>query len=394
MITRRRIVTALAGLVLAGAPASAHAQWATVAKQYFYPASHNWQFRTWYPAADRLFNAFDYGHAIISEVLLTHDSLRAVPRLEEREYAYITGTLLRNPPRLPIEEAAVMLTYVRLAPEAKFMFEWAHVLHRQVYDILADRRLTRAQQDSAVDVIWRFYRARRDLAFSPVPKSMALMQEQWYSLAFRNAYPKMNGLIWAYHWLQMGLYEPLVVGKTEEDRQAGVATAVARFRQMLDGAPEGFPVVMPMTPAIAPAFTERFPHLAAVFDNLHSMHDVVSDILANPAVPSGDKRRMILEAGRAYRDDTTEAMTVPAWKRMAVGMGIENQGGPAVGLLPALPTPTMARGAVMRHDKDGNPVGGTGPHAHHHQPVTQDTLKKPPTRPDSTPRAALMTFPR
>ena len=72
--------------VAAASPAALAAQWATVAKQYFYPAPHNWVFRTWYPAADRLFNAFDYGHAIISEVLLTHDSARAVPRLEEREY--------------------------------------------------------------------------------------------------------------------------------------------------------------------------------------------------------------------------------------------------------------------------------------------------------------------
>lgn len=390
MIRRLRLVAAVLLAVPLLAPRPARGQWATVAKQYFYPASHNWQFRIWYPAADRLFNAFDYGHAIISEVLLTHDSARAVPRLEGREYDYITQTLLRNPPRLPIEEAAVMLTYVRLAPEAKFMFEWAHVLHRQVYDVLADRRLSRAQQDSAVDVIWRFYRSRPDLAFSAVPKTMALMQEQWYSLAFRQGYPRMNGLIWAYHWLQMGLYEPLVVGRTEEEKQAGVAAAVARFRQMLDGAPEGFPVVMPMTPAIAPAFAARWPHLGAVFDNLHSMHDVVSDILANPRVPAKDKRRLILAAARAYRDDTTEAMTIDAWKRMSVGMGIENQGGPAVGLLPALPTPTMARGAVMKHDKDGNPVGGDA--HHHHHPVTQDTLKKPPVPRDSTgaPRPATL----
>ena len=34
-------------------------------------------------------------------------------------------------------------------------------------------------------------------------------------------------------------------------------------------------------------------------------------------------------------------------------VGANNQGGPAVGFMPALPTPTMARGAVMRYDKDG-----------------------------------------
>lgn len=385
-----RVLRRTCAAALLAVPHALSAQWVTVAKQYFYPAPHNWQFRTWYPAADRLFNAFDYGHAIISEVLLTHAAAAAVPRLEEREYGYITGTLLRNPPRLPIEESAVMLTYVRLAPEAKLMFEWAHILHRQVYDVLADRRLTPAQQDSAVAVIWRFYRSRPDLAFSAVPKRMSLMQEQWYSLAFRRAYPKMNGLIWAYHWLQMGLYEPLVTGRNEEERQAGIAAAVARFRQMLDGAPEGFPVVMPMTPAVAPAFTARWPHLAAVFDNLHSMHDVVSDILANPDVARDAKRPLILAAGRAYRDDTTEVMSVEAWKRMSLAMGVENQGGPAVGLLPGLPRPTMPRGAVMRHDKDGNPLEE---HGHHHHPVTQDTTRRPPPPRDSTRGGAGATFP-
>ena len=87
------------------------------------------------------------------------------------------------------------------------------------------------------------------------------------------------------------------------------------------------------------------------------MHDVISDVLANPSVPRDQKRAVILRAAAAFRDDTTEAMTVDGWRRMSLMMGIENQGGPAVGFLPALPRPTMPRGAVMRHDRDGNPIG-------------------------------------
>ena len=71
-----------------------------------------------------------------------------------------------------------------------------------------------------------------------------------------------------------------MVGRTIEERQAAVAPTVARFRQMLPGSPEGFPVVMPMTAAIGPAFSAKWPELAIVFDNLHSMHDVISEILA------------------------------------------------------------------------------------------------------------------
>ena len=29
-------------------------------------------------------------------------------------------------------------------------------------------------------------------------------------MAFRSRNPKFNGLIWGYHWLQVGVYEPLL----------------------------------------------------------------------------------------------------------------------------------------------------------------------------------------
>ena len=115
-----------------------------------------------------------------------------------------------KPPRLPLEEAAIEVEYAKLAPEAKQMFDWAHVLHRQVYDVLRRRarcrsnRRTRASRASSPTT-----RRRPDLAFSSVPKTMELMEGQYYSLAFRDRYPSSTGLIWAYHWLQVGLYEPL-----------------------------------------------------------------------------------------------------------------------------------------------------------------------------------------
>jgi hypothetical protein len=121
--------------------------------------------------------------------------------------------------------------------------------------------------------------------------------------------------------------------------------------------------MMPMTAAIAPEFSIRWPTHAIIFDNLHSLHDVISDILANPSVPRAEKRALILEAVDAYRDDTTQIMLVEGWKKMSLAMGIENQGGAAVGFLSALPALTMPRGMVMRHDKDGNPIGD---HHHHH----------------------------
>jgi len=118
------------------------------------------------------------------------------------------------------------------------------------------------------------------------------------------------------------------------------------------------PYQMPMTSAVAPTFTARYPEAAIIFDNLHSMHDVISDILANPGVPRDRKRAEILRAARLYADDTSYLMSVQAWLTMSREMGIENMGGPSVGFLPALPTPTVTYGAVMEHDEQtGRMVG-------------------------------------
>jgi hypothetical protein len=344
------------GLLIAGAP-DANAQWSTTHEQFYLQAPHNWTFRNRYQAADRLFNAFDYGHAILYETLWTEPNAPA-SALEVDEYDYLTKTVLVKPPRVPLEEAAIEIAYAKMAPEAKTMFEWAHILHRQIYDVLGSEKLSESEKDAEVARLLAYYKSRPDVAFSSHPKSMELMQEQPYSLAFREKYPKFNGLIWAYHWLQVGLYEPLLVNATPATRQAGVRATVARFWQMLREPPATMPHQMPMTAAVAPAFAARYPEAAIIFDNLHSMHDVISDVLANPMVPRDRKRSEILRAARLYRDDTSYVMPVQAWLTMSREMGIENMGGPAVGFLPDLPDPTVTYGAVMQHDEQtGKMVG-------------------------------------
>ena len=92
--------------------------------------------------------------------------------------------------------------------------------------VLADESLSDAAKDAEVARLLAYYKTRPDLAFSSRPKSMALMQEQPYSLAFRQQYPKFNGLIWAYHWLQVGLYEPLLLNENAAARSTGVNAMV------------------------------------------------------------------------------------------------------------------------------------------------------------------------
>jgi hypothetical protein len=377
-------------------PQVAESQLARVTHPYPLQASHNWQFRQRYPAADRLFNAFDYGHAILSETLFRHGGTSEAWQLDSVVYRRLVHQILNSPPRLALEESPIMPSVVRLVPEVKAMFEWAHVLHRQVYDVWADERIAAADKDAAVAAVLRWYRSRPELVFSDVPKSMALMQEQPFSLAFRKSHPRFNGLLWSYHWMQMALYEPLVTGTTLAERQAGVAAAVARFREMLVDPPRTMPYLMPMTPVIAPTFTARYPEIAAIFDNLHSLHDVVSDILANPAVPRSQRRALILRYAAAYRDDTTEAMPRAAWITMSQVMGIENQGGPSLRPFAAAVVPTVSYGFVMRHDRqtglmlgaDGKPMPA-GAHTGHEGHVMPAPTKPPAPHQHEPPRPAI-----
>jgi hypothetical protein len=234
------------------------------------------------------------------------------------------------------------------------MFDWAHLLHRQIYDIYSDDRLNMATKDSLIERVTDYYLARREYAFAPVPKSMDLMEEQYFSRAFRRAYPKFNGLIWAYHWLQVGLYEPLIEGQSPAERKAGVDAAVARFWSMLEDPPSRMPTFMPMTPTIAPRFSERHPRAAAIFDNLHMMHDIISDVLTADTIPQDQKRQVIYAQLDELRDSTRKVMTWDEWRNMGEMMGgVAVMGGPATGLIDSRPTPAPSKGGMHRGGHTG-----------------------------------------
>lgn len=326
MINKRETVLIAACTVLLFTAAPGRAQTRLYYEQTYMRASHNWVFRSNYSSTDKLFNAFDYGHAVLYETLWRHPSAPA-SALDQRQFDFITGKLLVHPPSVTLDEGAIAPEYVKLAPEAAEMFEWAHMLHRQIYDILADERISDRDKDARVAEVVKYYRSRPALAFSSHPKNMELMEGQPYSLAFRKRFPKYNGLIWSYHWLQMTLYDALLAGENSAERHANVALVTDRFWQMLRGGQQSLPAMMPMSPAIATRFSTRFPEAAIIFDNLHSLHDVVSDILSNPTVPRDRKRAEILAAAARYRDDTSNVTSVADWRSMAVEMGVANMGG-------------------------------------------------------------------
>jgi hypothetical protein len=86
---------------------------------------------------------------------------------------------------------------------------------------------------------------------------------------------------------------------------------------------------------VAPLFTARHPRAAAIFDNLHMMHDIISDILAADTVPRERKREVIYQALAELQNPDQNVMSRDEWLMMGEHMGgIEAMGGPATGLLP------------------------------------------------------------
>lgn len=324
---RRRVSFIAAAMIVASA-STLEGQSRSYYHQTYLPASHNWAFARQFPDVDRLFNAFDYGHSILNETLWQKPEA-PVEALDVKEFDFITTKLLRDPPRVPLDEAGIGPGWTLVAPEVKAIFEWAHMLHRQLYDIIADDRIRPADRDRRVAEMLAYYKSRPILALSSLPKGMDLMEGQSYSLAFKKRFPKYNGLIWSYHWLQMTIYDAMMESTSAAEKRANVKAVTDRFREMTDGGMASLPSVMPMSPAIAPTFSAAYPEAAIIFDNLHSLHDVVSDIFANPAVPRSLKRQELLAAAGMYRDSTSSITTVDEWRQMSIDMGLQEMGGAA-----------------------------------------------------------------
>jgi hypothetical protein len=152
-----------------------------------------------------------------------------------------------------------------------------------------------------------------------------------FSGAFKETFPKSNGLMWASNWLQLAVSDPMLVYGTSDQQQQGVDVTVARFREMLANVPASAPQEMPTPPAISPELTRRHLRAAVIFDNLHILHRVVADILVDTDV--GDKRAAIDEAIARFTDPQQYAVSEFDWLAMSLRSGIFEQGGPAIGRL-------------------------------------------------------------
>ena len=224
------------------------------------------------PQLYREFNGIDFGHAHLGEALLRTQEPEQVEkaRLEVLDFIF-------SSPKVPPDEEQIAPTFSRLAPEVAKTFDWAHVFHRSLYDLFAS---------DVPDKPAIYRKLLADYLEKPeaiTPHRLDHHQALWSfpeSKSFRDRFPKFNTQIWAYHWLQATVYDVQLLGGPTTQREL-MPKIIAHYHGYLWRPPIEWQF-MPMMPEGAPEFARRFPEAAAIFDNLHMLHDNYDDILVRP----------------------------------------------------------------------------------------------------------------
>lgn len=250
---------------------------------FYKPGPYNWAIRNIPKFAADMYGT-GVGHGIAYEAMVTGKS----DRLEGPIYDSIVGVLM-NPPKLPIDEGAILPTFKRRFGELEKVFDWAHLLHFQTIDVLSYKGWTDEQKEAEIERLWQSYLAQ-PYAITGMPMNMEVLDSYPYSGAFRTKYPKVNALFWGYHWLQTANYDMLF--RTPTDTHIPQYDVMGeRYRQTeLFNTEREF---MPMTGEMSPRFAKRFPYIANSFDNLHMLHDNVNDILATDSLSDRQKKEQI-----------------------------------------------------------------------------------------------------
>ncbi len=271
---------------------------------------YNFALRRNYQTVYRYLNVVDIGHAELAEILLTHvgHEDESVHLIEHGTFERVTGMFLdpRRAPRLAPSEETVAPESVKVAWRLNRAFEWTHVLHRQVYDILASELSAERKEEYIVEA-YNWYQSDPAIAFPGRLKTHDLMEHQWFSQYWREKYPRFNGAIWAYHWYQLRLNE-VMLEPHKARRVAAVDETTSEFRAMFEN-PDLLPKHMPMAHTIAPTFRARFRDIADTFDNLHSFHDIYNDILAHPDI--ADKRAEVYKQLDIFLNPSAALETAP-----------------------------------------------------------------------------------
>jgi len=263
-------------------------------KRFYYRALWNFAMRENLKELDIEFNGVDFGHSNLYENLLLTGA-RDVPAIEEKARKQTLQFIYSRPVLNPNEEA-IAPTYMKLAWKAQNTFDEAHALHRSTYDIyvsdLADR-------EAAIRKVLEFY---QDSEYAITAKRLDHQRLDTfpYSKSFRRKFPLFNATIWAYHYLQVVVYDVLAAAPDLQSKQKAVDPILRTYHGYLDKPPVEW-TFMPMTAELSPKFAAEYPEIANIFDNLHMMHDNISDILVTDLLPTWEeKRKEIYRVTQAY----------------------------------------------------------------------------------------------
>lgn len=255
-----------------------------------------------YPEAQKLLFAFDYGHALVYETLMLKKGDIKNPKELEKELLLKVFSILDNPPNIKMDEGDIAPNYVYKFPLIINLFDWSHMLHQYVLDVLATSEDRGPKMIARVNEIYEKYKANKPVMITDECKSMLFMDGHYFSKSFRRQFPSFNLLIWSYHWFQIRLYEDLLM-PTKMERDVAVANTIAQFKKLISDLPDSAEFeMMPETAIEAPTFAKLFPKIPAAFDNNHMLHDIVSDMITSDKVPMEKLRAEAIRMGRMSQD--------------------------------------------------------------------------------------------
>lgn len=275
------------------------------AEVVWYPLpAEAYSFGRMYPEAQRLLYAFDYGHALVYEMLIQNRGKIEDPEKFEKELLAQILPILKNPPNVKADESDIAPTYSYRFPLILGVFDWSHLLHQFVLDVLATSRDRGAGMVRRVNQLFDQYKANKSVAITDECKTMLFMDGHYFSKSFRRNFPSFNLLIWSYHWFQIKLYEALLK-PSKPERDAAVAKTVSDFWQLISDLPDSADFdMMPETAKEAPSLARLFPKIPPAFDNNHMLHDIVSDLLTSDKVEDAKLRSEGIRFGRMAQDPT------------------------------------------------------------------------------------------
>ncbi|HXG17930.1 MAG TPA: hypothetical protein VNN62_02495 [Methylomirabilota bacterium] len=233
----------------------------------------NWTVSRQLPDLQAEFNGIDFGHAHLAETLLHTSDDREIEQARLEVNAFIDSR-----PALPPDEAFIAPTFQQIAWATQNTFDWAHQLHRDLYDLFAADNVT--DKSAAYRKILEYYLAQPH-AITPLALDHAgALWSFPESRNFVRRFPKFNAQIWAYHWLQAKVAETQM-GRSLTEQRTALPPVIAQYHEYLRHPPLAWRF-MPLFHELAPTFSQQFPEAANIFDNLHMLHDNIDDVLSSP----------------------------------------------------------------------------------------------------------------